>query len=213
MRRASAAPRSRPGSRPSSHHNPRRSNKSVRGRLQIRTGHAGKPTQEIVEKQRSEAQRFEAVRDFENGVRYLQKQKYDRAKEIFEKLASGPAREVAARARVHLLFCEQKLRAHLGPSAPKRAEDNYNLGVVALNACNLGLAIEYLSKAAKLGPNREYIQYALAAALALQGNADAALEHLRESIALRPANRYQARHGEEFQSLAADPRFTQLVSA
>jgi tetratricopeptide (TPR) repeat protein len=83
--------------------------------------------------------------------------------------------------------------------------------VAELNARNLDLALEHLNKADKLAPNREDIRYALAAAHALQGNTDAALEHLKAAVALRPGNRFQARYDGDFRSLAADPRFRSLV--
>ena len=54
---------------------------------------------------------------------------------------------------------------------------------------------------------------ALAAAYALQGNSEAALEHLKAAIQLRPGNAYQARHDEDFQSLASHPVFRSLVRA
>lgn len=129
--------------------------------------------------------------------------------EIFEKLTNGPFREVAERARVHLQLCEQKL-GRAAP-APKTAEDYYSLGVAELNARNFDLGIKHLRLADKLEPHQEHTQYALAAGHALQGNVEAALEHLKAAIALRPENRFHARRDEDFQFLAADPRFKRLV--
>jgi tetratricopeptide (TPR) repeat protein len=169
---------------------------------------SGRPS---AEKQRSNLKYLAAIRNFEAGVRSFQKQNYEKAKAAFEKLAAGPASDVAARAQVYLRMCEQKLdRAR---AAPKTATDYYNLGVAQLNARNLEGAIEYLSKADALKPNQDYIRYALAAAHAVQGNAEAALEHLKVAVRLLPNNRFQARNDGDFQSLAADPRFFRLVYA
>jgi len=163
------------------------------------------------DKKRLDAQYQAAIRGFALAARAFQKQKYAKAKEILEKVANGPVREVAERARIHLRLCEQKLSR---PAAVlKTADDYYTLGVGALNARDLTVAIEHLTKAHKLKPNQEHVRYALAAAQALQGNVDAALGHLKEAIALRPANRIQARYDEDFQGLASDPRFKQLVFA
>jgi tetratricopeptide (TPR) repeat protein len=85
--------------------------------------------------------------------------------------------------------------------------------VAELNSRNLGMAVEHLGKACKLSPKSEDIRYALAAAYALEGNLDAALEHLRAAIELRPENRFQARQDKDFRSLMADPRFRSLVLA
>jgi tetratricopeptide (TPR) repeat protein len=151
-----------------------------------------------------------AVKNFELGARAFQKQNYERAKEIFEKLASSGVAGVAERARVHLRLCEQKL-SRPGPP-PKKAEDLYTLGVGALNSRRLDEAIEYLNKAQKSRPKLEHICYALAAAYSLRGDVEAALQHLREAITLRPENRIQAKRDEDFQALATDARFKELVS-
>lgn len=169
-------------------------------------------SQGIAEKRHIEAQLFAAVKDFESAVLYFQKQKFDKAREIFQKLAKSPALEVAARARVHLRMCEQKLSSMGGVPGAKTAEDYYNLGVVEVNARAFDLAIEHLNKADKMAPNQEHIRYVLAAAHALQGNTDTALEHLSAAIELRPGNRIRARRDDDFRSLADDPRFKQLVN-
>lgn len=166
--------------------------------------------QESADKRRTEAQYQSAVKNFEAAARYFQKQSYDKAEEIFKKLAEGPIPEIAERARVHLRLCQQKLRA--SAPAPKSAEDYYNLGVAELNLRNFEQALEYLNKADKMTPNQEHIRYALAAVHARQGNVDLALEHLKAAIALRPENRTQARLDEDFASVAADPRFKRLIS-
>jgi tetratricopeptide (TPR) repeat protein len=161
------------------------------------------------ERGKSEALFQAAVKNFELGARAFRKQNYERAKEIFGKLASTGVAGVAERARVHLRLCEQKL-SRPGPP-PKKAEDLYILGVGALNSRHLDDAIEYLNKAQKSAPKLEHIWYALAAAYSLRGDAEIALQHLRKAITLRPQNRIQARRDEDFQALATDVRFRELV--
>lgn len=161
------------------------------------------------EMDRSDPKFKAAVRDFAAATRLFQKQNYAKAQELFEKLASSPAHELAVRARVHLALCRQK-RARSAP-APKTAEENYNLGVAELNARHLESAIEHLSRADKDGKEREHVKYALAATHALQGNIDLALDYLKTAIALRPGNRYLARSDGDFAALTADPRFKSLV--
>jgi tetratricopeptide (TPR) repeat protein len=161
------------------------------------------------EMDRSDPQFKAALKSFSAATKHFQKQEYKKAQELFEQVVSSPARELAERARVHLALCEQKLGRPV--PAPKTASDYYDLGVARLNARNLGEAIEFLSKADKADPDREHIRYALAAAHAILGNTDVALEHLKVSVALRSGNRYQARHDDDFQSLASDPRFQRIV--
>ncbi len=161
------------------------------------------------ERRRSEVLFQAAVKNFELGARAFQKQNYEKAKEIFEKLAFSGVAGVAERARVHLRLCEQKL-SRPGPP-PKKAEDLYALGVGALNSRRLDDAIAYLNKAQKSAPKLDHVSYTLAAAYALRGDAGAALQHLREAISLRPQNRIQAKRDEDFQALATDSRFKELV--
>lgn len=162
-----------------------------------------------MEKPQPDVRFLAAIKNFELGSRAFQKQNYVRAQEIFEKLAQGEIREVAERARVRLHLCQQKLSR--SDRAPRSAEDYYTLGVAALNVRHPDEAVEYLAKAHKLNSHQEHVRYALAAAQALRGNAGEALEHLKAAIALRPANRIQARHDEDFRALASDARFRNLV--
>ena len=150
-----------------------------------------------------------AVKNYELGARALHRQNFEKAKEIFEKLASSGVAGIAERARVHLRLCEHKLRRPI--PAPKKPDDLYALGVGALNSRRLDDAIEYLDKAQKSAPKLEHVCYALAAAYSLRGDAEGALRNLKEAISLRPENRIQARRDEDFRRLAADTRFRELV--
>jgi len=80
-----------------------------------------------------------------------------------------------------------------------------------LNVREYGLAIEHLSRADKLKSRQDHIHYALAVSHALGGNPDTAFAHLEAAFDLRPENRIHARRDEDFQGLAADPRFRRLI--
>jgi len=158
--------------------------------------------------QAASAQYVAAVKDFEAGLVLFQKQNYEKARQVFEKLAASAPLEVSSRARAYLKICEQKL----GPAETVRgARDYYDLGIAHLNARNFDAALENLSKADKLAPRQEHIRYALAAVYALRGSAELALEHLAAAIQLRPSNRFQAARDQDLQSLAGDARFWQLI--
>jgi tetratricopeptide (TPR) repeat protein len=150
-----------------------------------------------------------AVKAFAEATRHFYRQNFSRAKEMFEKVMNDAPSDIAARARVHVRLCEQKLSKPT--PAPKTAADYYNLGVAELNARDLELAVQHLTKADKAAPNRDEIQYALAAARSLLGNTDSALEQLKAAIALRPENRYLAQRDDDFEPLRSDPRFRRLM--
>ena len=185
--------------------------KSVRPVTSTLAHSNGKGARVTGEMDRNDPQFKAALKSFGDAARYFRKQNYEKAQELFEKVAGSPARELVERARVHLALCEKKLG--VPAPAPKTAGDFYDLGVAKLNARETEQAIEYLSKADKSAPDHEYIKYALAAAHAIQGNTDVALEHLRIAISLRPANRFQVRYDDDFKTLASDPRFKRLVRA
>ncbi len=152
-----------------------------------------------------------ALRNFDTASRFFRKQEYQKAKEIFEKLAATAPPELAERAGLHLRLCQSRMRRP-GP-LPKTAADCYVMGVAELNSRNLDSAIGHLGRADKLEPEREDVHYALAAAHALQGNLEEALTHVRVTVALRPANSFQIRQDEDFASLVDDPRFRELLYA
>jgi tetratricopeptide (TPR) repeat protein len=170
----------------------------------------GRKTAPVVVQKPKDIVRETALKNFGAAVRYFQRRHYEKAAELFEKVAASPVREMADRARVHLRFCERQRRHE---RRPKTAEGCYARGVAALNSRDFDAALEYLSKSDKMTPNQEYIHYALAAVYGLQGDPDNAYNHLEAAIRLRPQNRVQARHDEDFQNLADDPRFARLVGA
>jgi tetratricopeptide (TPR) repeat protein len=172
---------------------------SGRRELQARSG----------ERHNGDAEYATAIRSFEMAARHFQRQRYDKAKELFESLATTAPPGVADRAKIHLRLCEQRLSPATRPL--RTPEDYYVAGVSELNARRLERAVEFLAKASKMDPKREETHYALAAAYALQGKADAAIAHLTTSIQLRPQNVYQARRDEDLHSLTSDPRFSHLV--
>ncbi len=150
-----------------------------------------------------------AIKSFGEAMQHFRRQNFTRAKEMFEKAALNAPSDIAARVRVHIHLCEQKLSKPR--RMPRTPEDYYNLGVAELNARHLNSAVENLTKADKAAPKHEEILYALSAAQSLLGNADAAIEYLKNAIALRPENRFLAQHDDDFEPLRSEERFRLLV--
>ena len=146
---------------------------------------------------------------FETGVKLFNEGEISRAREIFERLSSIPAQDLAQRARVYLNICNQKL------SRPalrlKTADDYYNYAVRMANQGNSEEAENSLHKALKLTPQADYIYYALATTQALRENVEASLESLQKAIELKDTNRYLAQNDSDFANLEEDPRFTELI--
>jgi len=152
----------------------------------------------------------EQLKQYEEALQHFQEQKYAKAKILFEKALSGPSRECADRARVHLRIVAQRLRPTEVPT-PRSPEEHYQHGVAMMNMGRWDEAREHLLRARKLAPKADYVIYAMAALDCLTGEADSAMENLKLAIQLRPENRYHARNDEDFAFLQEDPRFTELL--
>jgi predicted Zn-dependent protease len=53
---------------------------------------------------------------YEQAVQHFHQQKYAKAKELLEKAMTGPSRELADRAQVHLRITEQRMAKQAAPS-------------------------------------------------------------------------------------------------
>lgn len=150
------------------------------------------------------------LRAYEDGLKYLQQQKFQRAKEALERVIQGPNKELADRARIHLRICGQRISGSAQPSA-KTAEDHYNQGIAMMNLGRWDDAREHLDRARKAAPKADHIVYAMAALDCLTGEAESSMANLKIAIQLRAENRYRARNDEDFAFLQEDPRFTELL--
>jgi tetratricopeptide (TPR) repeat protein len=150
------------------------------------------------------------LKAYEEALQHFQQQHYAKAKPLFDKVAAGPNRELADRARIHLRISEQRSKPS-EQSTPRSPEDHYQHGVAMMNMGRWDEAREHLLRARKLAPKADYIIYATAALDCLTGEAESAMENLKIAIQLRPENRYHARNDEDFAFLQEDPRFTELL--
>jgi tetratricopeptide (TPR) repeat protein len=151
----------------------------------------------------------QAVQNYETGLRAMQEHKFDKAKGYLEKVLGGPNKELADRAQVHLSACHQQLE-RLAPQF-KSSEEHYDYAISLLNVGDYVAAREHLEKLAKQSPKSDYVAYGLAALDCLTGHVEDSLRHLDEAIRVNPALRFQARNDSDFQNLAEDPRFTELL--
>jgi len=151
----------------------------------------------------------QAVQNYEAGLRALQEHKFEKAKSHLQKVASGASKELADRANVHLNACNQQLEKV--PTQFKSPEEHYDYSVSLMNLGDYVGAREHLDKLSKQLPKADYVAYGLAALDCLTGHVEDSLRHLDEAIRLNPALRFQARNDSDFQNLAEDPRFTELL--
>jgi len=169
---------------------------------------AQKPT---AKKPMAEDPRYtQALQSYEAGLRAMQEHKYDKAKPHFQKVVGGGVRELMDRANVHLNTCNQ----HLDRSAAtqfKTSEEHFDYAVSLMNVGDYVTAREHLEKLLKQNAKSDYVVYGLAALDCLTGHVEDSLRRLDEALRLNAQLRFQARNDSDFQNLAEDPRFTELL--
>ena len=152
---------------------------------------------------------IQAVQNYEAGLRALQEHKFEKAKTSLQKVLAGPDRSLVDRAQVHIATCDQHLET---PSLHfKTSEEHFDYAVSLMNSGDYVTAREQFDKLLKQEPKTDYVLYGLAALHCLTGHVEDSLRTLNEAIQTNPALRFQARNDTDFQNLAEDPRFTELL--
>lgn len=151
----------------------------------------------------------QAVQNYEIGLRAMQEHKFEKAKAALQKAVGGPSKELADRASVHLNTCNQHLER--STTQFKNAEEHYDYAVSLMNVGDYVSAREHLEKLSRQVPKADYVSYGLAALDCLTGHLEDSLRNLDAAIKINAALRFQARNDSDFQNLAEDPRFTELL--
>jgi tetratricopeptide (TPR) repeat protein len=151
----------------------------------------------------------QAVQNYELGLKAMQQHKFERAKLYLEKVVNGPSRELADRATVHLHNCVQHLAR--STSSFKTTGEHYDYAVSLMNNGDFDGARDHLQKILKQDGKADFAVYGLSVLDCLIGKIEDSLRHLDAAIRMNPANRLQARNDSDFQNLADDPRFTELL--
>lgn len=152
----------------------------------------------------------QALQSYESGLRAMQEHKFDKAKPHFQKVLASAIKELADRATVHLNTCNQHLERSTATQF-KTAEEHFDFAVSLMNVGDYVTAREHLEKLLKQNAKADYVVYGLAALDCLTGHVEDSLRHLNEALRLNSQLRYQARNDSDFQNLAEDPRFTELL--
>jgi tetratricopeptide (TPR) repeat protein len=160
-------------------------------------------------KARQDPKLTQVVKDYEQALKALQSQKFDRAKPLLEKVISAGNKELSDRATMHLNICNQQLAK--AQQKFGNAAEQYDYAVSLMNMGDYVGAREQLERLLKNDPKLDYAWYGFSVLECLTGHYPEALQRLTEAIRLNTANRYQARNDSDFQNLADDPRFTELL--
>jgi len=151
----------------------------------------------------------QAVQNYEAAVKAMQEHKFEKAKTHLEKILAAGNRELMDRARVHLNLCNQQLAG--ASTSFKTQEEHFDYAVSLMNSGQFDQARGHLEKILKQNGKADFAYYGMAVVDCLTGQVEASLKNLSEAIRLNPQNRFQARNDSDFQNMADDPRFTELL--
>ena len=156
-----------------------------------------------------DASRAHTLAQYEAALRLMQEGKYEKAHAAFNNmLASSPA-DLAERIRMYINACLQQVSK--GKTQFLSQEERYDYAISLLNDGNYEDARTELKKIIPENDQADYAFYGLAVLAGMTGDAHTCLEHLTEAIHLNAKNRIQARADSDFQDMADDPRFTELL--
>jgi tetratricopeptide (TPR) repeat protein len=146
---------------------------------------------------------------YQTAVQFMQEGKFEKARALFEKLIQNGAPELLERSRTYMAACERHgQKTSLAFSNP---EEQYDYAISLLNTGNYEDARDQFEHLLKKNSSAEYAHYGLAVLNSITGQAEECLDHLHRAIELNPQNRIQARSDTDFNDMADDPRFTELL--
>ena len=153
--------------------------------------------------------RAQALASYSSALRLMQEGKYQKAHEALSSMLASAPMELAERCRMYIAACDQQMSK--AKVAFATDEERYDYAISLLNEGNYEDARTELKQIIGDNDRADYAFYGLAVLSSMTGDAHHCLEHLTEAIRLNPRNRIQARSDSDFQDMADDPRFTELL--
>ncbi|HEY4381646.1 MAG TPA: hypothetical protein VGN01_14950 [Acidobacteriaceae bacterium] len=157
----------------------------------------------------TDAARAHTLAQYEAALRLMQEGKFEKAHVAFNHMLSSSPADLAERIRMYINACLQQISK--GQTKFQSPEERYDYAISLLNDGNYEDARTELKKILADNSQADYAFYGLAILSSMTGDAHTCLEHLTEAIHLNSKNRIQARADSDFQDMADDPRFTELL--
>ncbi|HTF61861.1 MAG TPA: tetratricopeptide repeat protein [Edaphobacter sp.] len=151
----------------------------------------------------------QVLASYEAAVRLMQEGKFEKARSSFEKLLAAGAGNLSDRIRMYISASTTQLSRE--KASFTNHEEHYDYAVSLLNDGHYEDAKEQFQEILKQKADADYAFYGLAVLASMTGDSHTCLEHLTEAIRRNPRNRIQARADSDFQDMADDPRFTELL--
>lgn len=156
-----------------------------------------------------DSSRAAILASYEAALHLMQKGKYDLAHAAFNQMLLASPVELADRIRMYINAC--LLQVTKGSATFTSHEEQYDYAISLLNDGHYEDAREHFRQILAAHPTADYAFYGLAVLASMTGDSHECLEHLTAAIQHNPRNRIQARADSDFQDMADDPRFTDLL--
>jgi len=157
----------------------------------------------------ADGSRAQTVALYEAALRMMQDGKFDKAQAAFNQMLALSPADLAERIRMYINACAQQISKR--ETQFLSDEERYDYAISLINDGNYEDARTQLKEILAANDRADYASYGLAVLASLTGDAYHCLEYLTEAIRLNARNRIQARADSDFQNMADDPRFTELL--
>lgn len=147
---------------------------------------------------------------YESTIKLMYAGKYEKAHATFNELLATAPDGLADRIRMYIATCVTHITK--GATNFETHEERYDYAISLLNHGNYEDAREHFEAILLATENTaDYAFYGLALLSSMTGETQRCIEHLTEAIRLNTRNRIQARSDSDFDGVADDPRFTELL--
>ncbi|HEY4010858.1 MAG TPA: tetratricopeptide repeat protein [Acidobacteriaceae bacterium] len=197
MATKSASPAAQSGSSPSKH-----DAKSSNLRRMPRTLAGNSPAPD-------DATRRQTLAMYESALKLMQSGKFDKAHQAFTQMLDTAPQDLADRIRMYIAACISQIEK--GTAKFESHEERYDYAISLLNHGQYEDARQHFEQILNEDRSADYAFYGLALLASMTGDTQACIEKLREAIRLNGQNRVQARADSDFEAVAEDPRFTELL--
>jgi len=146
---------------------------------------------------------------YESALKLMQAGKYDKAHTAFTAMLENAPQDLADRIRMYIAACVAQIVK--GSAQFQSHEERYDYAISLLNHGHYEDAREHLNAILAQDKGADYAFYGLALLASMTGDTEQCIDHLTEAIRLNGQNRFQARLDSDFETVADDPRFTELL--
>jgi tetratricopeptide (TPR) repeat protein len=157
----------------------------------------------------TDAARKSTLSLYESALKLMQAGKYEKAHDAFVKMLEAAPADLAERIRMYIAACVAQITK--GTTTFQSHEERYDYAISLLNHGHYEDAREHFKAILLKDKSADYAFYGLALLAGMTGDSDTCIDHLTEAIRLNAHNRFQARLDSDFDSVADDPRFTELL--